>query len=340
MNAASPQDDDQRQDEARESWPKKGREPPISKSRAAGKDEPEPTFFAPNQDTDTLPEPQPEASVRLPSHSAAESQDAGATTPENGGIGSQDVQFDGGEPSQSPADQRTIQRFEAGEDTCAESKSDAEASGTMDTSLVTAGGESQGEDGNDSSNEFRAAKGAAAAIVAGQRIGEYEVIGELGRGGMGVVYKARHQQLNRVVALKMILSGKHTGSEGVQRFIAEARAVARLQHPGIVQLFDIGEHEGKPYFSLEYVAGNDLRRALNGETRDARSSAILVEKLCVAMQYAHDNGILHRDLKPANVLMEEDGNPKITDFGLARNSGNRKMKTASSTWNAHVPLLN
>ncbi len=154
--------------------------------------------------------------------------------------------------------------------------------------------------------------------LSGYVIGDYQILGELGRGGMGVVYKAKHRKLNRVVALKMILAGKHSGNEALERFIAEARAVAKLQHPGIVQIFDIGEHEGLPYFSLEFVAGKDLHKDLNGLPRDPKRSAEMVEQLCIAMQYAHDNKILHRDLKPANILLDKDGKAKITDFGLAK----------------------
>ena len=152
----------------------------------------------------------------------------------------------------------------------------------------------------------------------GKVIGDYEILKELGRGGMGVVYKARHRILKRTVALKMILAGSHSSGTALQRFLAEARAVAHLQHPGIVQIFDMGQHEGLPWFSLEFVDGSDLQRSLDAKPRDARSSATLVETVCRAMQYAHDNNILHRDLKPANILLDSAGNPKVTDFGLAK----------------------
>jgi tRNA A-37 threonylcarbamoyl transferase component Bud32 len=158
----------------------------------------------------------------------------------------------------------------------------------------------------------------AGAGAIGKVIGDYEVQQELGRGGMGVVYKARHRILKRTVALKMILAGAHTTGAALQRFLAEARAVAHLQHPGIVQIFDMGQHEGLPWFSLEFVDGSDLQKALNGKPREARSAAALVEAICRTMQYAHSHGILHRDLKPANILLDAAGNPKVTDFGLAK----------------------
>ncbi len=149
-------------------------------------------------------------------------------------------------------------------------------------------------------------------------IGDYEILTELGRGGMGVVYKARHRTLRRVVALKMILSGGHNTKETLQRFLSEARAVAHLQHSGIVQIFDIGEHDGLPFFSLEYVEGTDLQKDLDGRPCSPQHAAKMVESVCRAMHYAHQNGILHRDLKPANILLNSDGEAKITDFGLAK----------------------
>ncbi|MFN4258367.1 MAG: protein kinase domain-containing protein [Gemmataceae bacterium] len=149
-------------------------------------------------------------------------------------------------------------------------------------------------------------------------IPEYEILGELGQGGMGVVYKARHLGLQRIVALKMILAGAQARSQERNRFLTEARAVARLQHPHIVQVYDIGEHEGVPYFSLEYVVGGTLANRIAGRPQPPRAAAEMVEKLARAVQVAHEHHIIHRDLKPANVLLTKEGHPKITDFGLAK----------------------
>jgi hypothetical protein len=146
----------------------------------------------------------------------------------------------------------------------------------------------------------------------------YEVLAELGRGGMGVVYKARQVALNRVVALKMILSGAHAGADDLTRFRTEAEAIARLQHPGIVQVFEIGQHDGKPFFSLEFCPAGSLDRRLAGTPLEAREAARLVKTLAEAMQAAHRANVIHRDLKPANVLLSADGTPKVTDFGLAK----------------------
>ena len=146
----------------------------------------------------------------------------------------------------------------------------------------------------------------------------YEILGELGRGGMGVVYKARQKKLNRLVALKMVLSGGHASPDALARFLVEAQAVAALQHPNIVQIYEVGEHDSLPHFSLEFVDGAPLDRALAGKPQKPVDAARLVETLSRAMHFAHAHSILHRDLKPANVLLTSDGVPKITDFGLAK----------------------
>ena len=168
----------------------------------------------------------------------------------------------------------------------------------------------------------------------------YEIEDELGRGGMGVVYRARHLGLNRPVALKMILAGSHAGPVERERFRREAQAVASLQHPNIVQIFEIGEANGHAYLALELVEGGSLAEQLNGRPWAGRDAAELVEILAKAVQYAHTQGVVHRDLKPGNILLsgvrrQESGDtktadrsslspvscllsPKITDFGLAK----------------------
>jgi tetratricopeptide (TPR) repeat protein/tRNA A-37 threonylcarbamoyl transferase component Bud32 len=159
----------------------------------------------------------------------------------------------------------------------------------------------------------------------------YEIVGEIGRGGMGVVYKARQRGLNRWTALKMVLAGAHAGEQQLARFHTEAEAVALLQHPNIVQIYDVGEHDGLPYFSLEYIDGGALDREIHRKAQPPREAARLVEMLADAMQYAHQHGIIHRDLKPANVLLTRDGTPKITDFGLAKRLESDSSQTKSGT---------
>ena len=192
-------------------------------------------------------------------------------------------------------------------------------------------------------------KASAAALV--DSVPGYEIVGELGRGGMGVVYKARQIGLNRPCALKMILAGGHAGEADLARFRTEGEAIARLQHPNIVAVYEVGTHEGKPFFSLEFCSGGSLDRKLAGTPVDPTEAAKLVRTLAQAMHAAHQANVIHRDLKPANVLLSpphppapsptrgegepellappsptrgeggwggEGWQPKITDFGLAR----------------------
>ena len=146
----------------------------------------------------------------------------------------------------------------------------------------------------------------------------YEILGELGRGGMGVVYKARDRRLGRVVALKMLLAGGHAASEDARRFRTEAEAVAALAHPNIVRLYEAGEADGLPYFALEFCAGGPLDKRLAGRPQNPRQAAALLAAVARAVQSAHEAGVVHRDLKPGNILLDEKGLPKVADFGLAK----------------------
>jgi serine/threonine-protein kinase len=165
------------------------------------------------------------------------------------------------------------------------------------------------------------------------RIPGYEIESTIGHGGMGVVFKARHLQLDRVVAVKMLLAGDHASGKELAGLVSEARAVAGLRHPNIVEVHDAGEVDGLPWFTMELVEGGSLAEKLKGVPLAPRDAASLVRRLAAAIQVAHEHGIVHRDLKPGNILLTADGTPKISDFGLARRTGGDPSNaTVSARW--------
>jgi tetratricopeptide (TPR) repeat protein len=218
---------------------------------------------------------------------------------------------------------------EAGDDSLATGILDEEAPSTLDPRAP----------GAPAANQTRRAsetvQGQGSDRERPRAVGDYVILNELGRGGMGVVYQAIHRQLKRIVALKMVLAGIHAGAEKLARFRLEAEAIARLQHPNIIQIFDVGEADGSPYFALEFVDGGSLER-YRGHPQSCRAAAEMIGVLARAIHAAHQAGVVHRDLKPANVLLavrsgdsavSAEGvkdlpmsafEPKITDFGLAK----------------------
>src|SRR5262245_40282393 len=180
-----------------------------------------------------------------------------------------------------------------------------------------------------------------APVAAPRQVGDYDILAEVGRGGMGVVYKARHRRLPRLAALKMVLAGEFASPAQEVRFRLEAELAARVRHPNIVQVYEIGSYQGRPFLAMEWVEGGSLASRLDGQPWPPRAAASLLETLARAIHVAHGEGVVHRDLKPANILLQEgEGGrtkdqgdssrsessadpasallPKITDFGLAR----------------------
>ncbi|MCW5558714.1 MAG: serine/threonine protein kinase, partial [Verrucomicrobiae bacterium] len=165
-----------------------------------------------------------------------------------------------------------------------------------------------------------------------QRFGPYELLEEIGRGGMGVIYKARQPGLDRVVALKMLLAGEFADAKARERLLREARIAARLTHPGIVTIHEVGEYGGRPYFAMEYVPGPNLSQLCRDGLLPVNAAVRYAEQLARAVHYAHQQGVIHRDVKPANVLISPADEAKLTDFGLTKSLGDptRTIESAGS----------
>ena len=151
----------------------------------------------------------------------------------------------------------------------------------------------------------------------GKHFQEYQIVEELGRGGMGVVYKAMQETLQRLVALKLILAGEYASEEGIENFLREAITAAKLRHPNIVTVYELDVHEGIYYYTMDYIEGKDLSKLISDRGMEPRRAAIIALKVARALNHAHQKGVVHRDLKPGNIIVGEQGEPMVTDFGMA-----------------------
>ncbi len=163
------------------------------------------------------------------------------------------------------------------------------------------------------------------------RMGDYELVEQIGRGGMGVVFKAKQLSLGRMVAIKMIQGERLSSEHERKRFVAEAQATARLDHPGIVPVYEVGEFDGHPFFSMQLIVGQTLAERLADGPMPQREASRLMASVARAIHHAHQQGILHRDIKPSNIIIGADGRPLVTDFGLAKiiDAGNSLTNTGS-----------
>src|SRR5262245_56905614 len=169
------------------------------------------------------------------------------------------------------------------------------------------------------------------AVTAGQTFGHYELIEPIAKGGMGIVYKARQKNLNRVVAIKMILAGQFADQSDIDRFYAEAEAAAALSHPNIVAIHEIGEMNGQHFFSMDFIDGKSLSGLIQENPVPPRQAAEFARTIAETMEFAHEKGVVHRDLKPANILLDKRQRPLITDFGLAKQVSNTSQLTMAGS---------